>query len=417
MDILYIVPYVPDLVRVRPYNLIRSLTALGHRVSVATLWFNVAEQNALEDLRKVCFQVYSQKLSKWQTLLNCAVTVPTQKPLQASFCWQPELARQLGSLTRQDNAHYDIVHVEHLRGARYGLYLKSLSERKDSSQKNKVPIVWDSVDCISLLFRQAAQKSQSLTSRIITRFEMNRTYRYERWLINQFARVLVTSPVDKNAFQSMREHNDQQSEITVVPNGVDLEYFQPNPSMVRRKATLVLSGKMSYHANVAMALYLVNDIMPVIWSQKPEVELWIVGKDPPEKIKKLRENPAIKVTGTVDDIRPYLQNATLAVAPITYGAGIQNKALEAMACATPVITTSQAVSALSTSPDRDLLVADKPELIAQAVLNLLGNVEKQKAIGQAGRQYVETNHNWSVIASKLAEVYREVIDHKEKRMA
>jgi glycosyltransferase involved in cell wall biosynthesis len=232
------------------------------------------------------------------------MTVPTRKPLQASFCWQPELARQLGLLTGKVHDHFDIVHVEHLRGARYGLYLKSLSERKASSPKDNPPIVWDSVDCISSLFRQAAEKSQSATSRMITRFEANRTYRYEKWLVEQFNRVLVTSILDKNAFQFMRETGDRRPEITVIPNGVDLEYFKRDPLIVRRKATLVISGKMSYHANVAMVLYLTKDILPIVWSQKPEVELWIVGKDPPESIMKLGENPAIKVTGTVDDIRP-----------------------------------------------------------------------------------------------------------------
>jgi sugar transferase (PEP-CTERM/EpsH1 system associated) len=410
MNILFVVPYVPDLVRVRPYNLIRHLIECGHRVTLATLWSNKEEQSALESLKKVCYQVYACELSKWRTLFNCAMTVPTRKPLQASFCWQPELARQLGLLTGKVHDHFDIVHVEHLRGARYGLYLKSLSVRKASSPKDNPPIVWDSVDCISSLFRQAAEKSQSATSRMITRFEANRTYRYEKWLVEQFNRVLVTSILDKNAFQFMRETGDRRPEITVIPNGVDLEYFKRDPLIIRRKATLVISGKMSYHANVAMVLYLTKDILPIVWSQKPEVELWIVGKDPPESIMKLGENPAIKVTGTVDDIRPYLQKATLAVAPITYGAGIQNKVLEAMACETPVVTTPKAVSALSTCPGRDLLVADEPQQFAQAVLELLDDPEKQKALGYAGRQYVELNHNWAVIASKLADVYREVIE-------
>ena len=414
MNILSVVPYVPDLVRVRPHNLIHHLIECGHRVTLATLRSNKEEQPALESLKKVCYQVYACDLPKWRTLYNCAMTVPTRKPLQASFCWQPALANQLGWLTGKVDDHFDIVHVEHLRGARYGLYLKSLSERKASSPKDNPPIVWDSVDCISSLFKQAAEKSQSTTSRMITRFEANRTYRYEKWLVEQFNRVLVTSILDKNAFQLMREPGDRGPEITVIPNGVDLKYFKPDPLVVRRKATLVISGKMSYHANVAMVLHLTKDILPIVWSQKPEVELWIVGKDPPERIMKLAENPAIKVTGMVNDIRPFLQSATIAVAPITYGAGIQNKVLEAMACETPVVTTSKAVSALSACPGRDLLVADEPQQFAQAVLDLLDDPEKQKTLGYAGRQYVESNHNWTVIASKLADVYREVIESNER---
>jgi glycosyltransferase involved in cell wall biosynthesis len=105
-----------------------------------------------------------------------------------------------------------------------------------------------------------------------------------------------------------------------------------------------------------------------------------------------------------------LQQATIAVVPLIYGAGSQLKLLEAMACGTPVVTTSKAITALSIFPGRDLLVADEPQQFAQAVLGILADPEKQNALGYAGRRYVESTHNWVVIASKLADVYREVIE-------
>jgi polysaccharide biosynthesis protein PslH len=402
MKVLFIVPYVPDLVRVRPYNLIRNLTALGHQVTVATLWTNHADKTAAEGLRANCHTLIVQKVNRLQTLLSCVATIPTSKPLQAAYSWQPKLARQLTSLVSQEK--FDVVHVEHLRGSRYGLFVKSLI----NSNQKQLPIVWDSVDCISLLFRQAAKKSRNIASRFMTGFETNRTYQYERWLIGQFNRILVTSPVDKHAFESMRNTSKGRPEISVIPNGVDLDYFRPVESGAREPATLVLSGKMSYHANVAMAMHLVHEILPIIWSQNPEVKLWIVGKDPPQSIIKLAQNPAIQVTGTVDDIRPYLQKATMAVAPITYGAGIQNKVLEAMACGTPVITTTQAISALSIRPDEDALIADEPVKFAESIIGLLKNPNQQREVGQAGRRYVEENHRWIDITSNLEQIYGEV---------
>jgi sugar transferase (PEP-CTERM/EpsH1 system associated) len=404
MNILFIVPYVPDMVRVRPYNLIRNLTALGHQVSVATLWSNKAERTALEQLKKDCHQVLAEQTNRWQTLFSCVATLPTSKPLQSAYSWQPKLARQLISLVNQNNYDFDVVHVEHLRGSRYGLFLPSVIK----SKTKKLPIVWDSVDCISLLFRQASKKSRNLVSRLMTYFEINRTYQYERWLLGQFDRILVTSSVDKIAFESMCDTGKEFPEISVIANGVDLDYFHPIGLGAREPATLVLSGKMSYHANVAMAMHLVYEILPVVWSQNPDVKLWVVGKDPPQSIRKLAQNPAIQVTGTVDDIRPYLQNATMAVAPITYGAGIQNKVLEAMACGTPVIATSQAVSALSIRHDRDAIIADEPGKFAQSVLDLLKNPNQQREVGQAGRRYVEDNHRWTDITSKLEQIYDQV---------
>jgi sugar transferase (PEP-CTERM/EpsH1 system associated) len=404
MKIIFIVPYVPDKVRVRSYNLIRNLTLLGHQVSVATIWSTDAERSSLEQLKQHCHQVIAVPANRWRSLFSCIATLPTSRPIQSAYSWQPGLAKHLIALLNQDQRGFDVVHVEHLRGSRYGLFLKSTTDTKNKT----LPIVWDSVDCISLLFRQASQKSNHLTSRLITHFETNRTYHYERWLLDQFDRILVTSSVDKSAFQAMRNLDPGQSTISVVPNGVDLDYFHPLESGSRESTTLVLSGKMSYHANVAMALHLVHEILPIVWSRIPEVKLWIVGKDPPHSLRKLAQNPAILVTGTVEDIRPYLQTATIAVAPITYGAGIQNKVLEAMACGTPVIASSQAVSALSIQPDKDALIAEGAVKFAQAIIELLENPNRRAEIGQAGRSYVEENHQWANITQQLVQVYHQV---------
>jgi glycosyltransferase involved in cell wall biosynthesis len=119
----------------------------------------------------------------------------------------------------------------------------------------------------------------------------------------------------------------------------------------------------------------------------------------------LAENPNREVTGTVPDIRPYLQTATLAVAPVAYGVGIQNKVLEAMACGTAVVTSQQAASALSAEPGRDLLTASDPQEFAAEVLDLLRDDFRRQQIGRAGRQYVERCHNWADITAGLETIY------------
>ncbi len=150
MRILFIVPYVPSLIRVRPYNLIRHLAQRGHQLTVMTVWTNEHERNDLLQIKPYCEQIYAVNLSSVQSFMNCLVTLPTSTPLQASYCWKPSLARMINNCIDHKNnrTSFDIVHVEHLRGARYGLYVKSLHYH--------LPIVWDSVDCITLLFRQAA---------------------------------------------------------------------------------------------------------------------------------------------------------------------------------------------------------------------------------------------------------------------
>ena len=407
MRILFVVPYFPSLIRVRPHNLIRQLHSRGHEVVVLTTWTEEKERLEAEELRRHSSELIAPHLATWRSLWNCMLALPSEVPLQSVYSWNPEaLARcQLVTHGGKNHRKFDIVHVEHLRGARYGLAIKSSLSRCNSG----APIIWDSVDCISQLFRQAAKEGSSRLGRWLTGFELRRTERYEGWLLGQFDKVLVTSVVDKAALQSLVPRASNPGGIAVLPNGVDLDYFGPNGRLPRSPASLVLSGKMSYHANVTMAVRFVAEVLPQIWARRPDVELWIVGKDPTREVRSLARHPRIIVTGTVPDMRPYLQTATLAVAPLVYGAGIQNKILESMGCATPVVATPQAVSALDTVSGQDLLVAQGAEEFAKVVLGMLENPSLRKQVGEAGRRYVETHHDWARITDQLEEVYDDAI--------
>ena len=158
-----------------------------------------------------------------------------------------------------------------------------------------------------------------------------------------------------------------------------------------------------------MVKYLIAEIMPRVWRTRPAARLYIVGKDPPPAIKQLARNPLVTVTGTVDDIRPFLWRATVSVVPLLYGAGIQNKILEAMATGTPVVTTYQALSALQAGAGTDLFVADDPDGFSQKVLQLLADRDLQQKTGDAGVTYVRTFHSWASIASQLVNIYQRIL--------
>jgi glycosyltransferase involved in cell wall biosynthesis len=175
---------------------------------------------------------------------------------------------------------------------------------------------------------------------------------------------------------------------------------------------LLISGKMSYHANINMALFAIQEIMPLVWKENPNIELWVVGKDPPSSIQQYSGNPRIKISGTVPEILPYLQKATIALAPLNYGAGVQNKVLEAMACGIPVIASPLAVSALKVLNGKEVLVANNPQKYADYILRLLSNPPMGYEIGNAGREYVEREHSWKSIGQKLETIYQESIRSK-----
>ncbi len=418
MNILFVVPYTPTPIRTRSNNLLRTCARRGHVVTLATLWETELERSALKQMENQGIEVLAARLSKPRSTWNTLRAVPTSLPLQAVYCWQPELLRLLTSKLQLPGSKFDIVHIEHLRGARYGL--------QSPISNLHSPVLWDSVDCISYLFEQAAQTSRSAFGRLITRFELPRTKKYEAWLVNQFERVLVTSPLDAAAlrvlvsgseFQVSRRAqpvtcNQQPATVSVLPNGVDLDYFSPSDGP-REPGTIVFSGKMSYHANVTAALHLVNDIMPFVWKERANVHVQIVGQDPPSQVRSLVAHHAslVTVTGGVLDLRPYLRRARLAVAPMSYGAGIQNKVLEAMACATPVVATSQAVSALQARPEEHFLLSNEPADFARQILRLLGDRDLGLRLGQAGRRYVEQHHDWDGIVERLEGIYTELIEH------
>ena len=400
MKIAYVVPYVPNLIRTRPYNLICNLAALGHEVTVFTLGHGAQDEKDVETLRSIVAGVVYQEQPVWYSLWNSLKALPSRRPLQTVYSWNPRLAKQLVSLLSVPGT-FDVVHVEHLRGSYYGQYIRS--------KLPYVPVAWDSVDCISHLFEQASRHGTGGFGKFITRFELGRTRWMEGRLVSEFDHVLVTSETDKKALLDLLPSGSKPAPISVLPNGVDLEFFHPNPEVQRDEETLVFSGKMSYHANVSMVKFLVAEIMPRLWAKRPKIRLVIVGKDPTAEVRALGADPRITVTGTVDDIRPYLWKATVAVVPLVYGAGIQNKILEAMACGTPVVTTYKTLSSLAVTPGKEFLVAKGADAFSQKVLELLDDDEVRARVGSAGADYVEEHHSWKAIVERIIGYYSEAI--------
>lgn len=408
MKILFVVPYAPTRIRTRPYHLVKALAANGHEVTLATLLTGDADRAAVEELSAIVHAVRSRPMPIVRSVWNCLRALPSSDPLQAHFSWHPGLAADVMALARDGG--FDAVHVEHLRGVRYAL---AVAHAQTAAGRSRPPVVWDSVDCISDLFRHAAAQGRTPRVRWAARLELPRTERYETTVVQQFPRVLATSEADRQGLLRLVGRTRDEGivrrlseRIVVVPNGVDLDHFAPTRA-VREPATLVMSGKMSYHANVAAVVRFAEDVLPRIRAVRPDVRLVVVGKDPAPDVVRLGAQPGIEVTGTVPDIRPYLQRATVAVAPIQYGVGIQNKVLEAMACGTAVVATPTAVEALGATPGRELAVASGPEATAAAVLELLGGPTAREAMGRAARQYVETHHAWRAIAARLVRVYEE----------
>jgi sugar transferase (PEP-CTERM/EpsH1 system associated) len=406
VNLIYATPYIPSHIRTRPYNLIRALVKLGHQVTLLTAaGTSLDEQEQAEGLRGWGIRVEVFPVPPIRSLGNCLRALPTSEPLQAVYSYHPTMERRLDELLQKEK--FDVVHIEHLRAARLVRAVEG------------TPTVYDSVDCISLLFEQAAQRGAQMRSRLMTALDLARTRRYEARLLTQYDQVVVTSQRDKDALKELA-HRYLPSEtrlapVTVVTNGVDLEYFQPKEkSRPRDSRTVVFSGKMSYHANVAAVLYFAQEVLPRIWAKDPNVRFQVVGKDPPETVRQLATDERIEVTGTVDDLRPYLAQATVSVCPVPYAVGVQFKVLEAMAMGTPVVCTSAAFAGLDAQEEKEALVADEPEVFAAQVLRICSDSALAERLAMVGRRYVEAYHSWGVGAQRLVATYEAAHSQKHR---
>jgi sugar transferase (PEP-CTERM/EpsH1 system associated) len=386
--------------RPRPFHFLRSLAERGHRIDLVSAATSARELDDASTLASYCERVRVFSVSRARSLWSCVSGLPTAEPLQARYCLTPAMTDALRDALAPP-ARYDVLHVEHLRAALYGFEASGL------------PRVYDAVDCMSRLLQQTAAHGPTWSSRLTARLELERTRGFESTLMDRYDRVLLTAESEREALLALAggTHTPERAaRVRVVTNGVDLHYFAPTGAP-RDPATLVFVGRMAYHANVVAARQLVTEVMPRLWSRHAAARLLIVGAEPPAALRSLaaRAGTRIEVTGYVDDVRPYLARATLSISPLRYAVGVQNKVLEAMAMATPVVATSTACAALRAVSGEQLLVGDGAEALAAAAASLLDDAALARRVGDAGRRYVEAEHDWRAIAAELEAIYRDAI--------
>jgi sugar transferase (PEP-CTERM/EpsH1 system associated) len=385
MKLLFVTPYVPSQIRVRPFNFLRQM-ATHHQITLLCA-VSQGERGDLEAVGPLCHRTEAVPLRRRGCLRGCVRAATRREPLQSGFCRTPDMVHRLRAVLSEDS--FDVVHVEHLRAGWAADLIPS-----------DLPSVFDSVDSISLLLHRTLRGSHSMLQRFIAALEIARCQAYEARLARRFTAVAVTSAEDAGVLRSLAPDAD----ITVVPNGVDLDYFRPT-NAEREPATLVFSGKMSYHANVTALLHFVRDVLPLIEERRPDVRLVVVGSNPPRAVQSLVRRSGVTVTGYVRDIRREISRATVAVCPVTVKVGIQNKVLEAMAVGTPVVSTPAGVIGLEIEPGRDALVAGTAVEFADEVCRLLANRTLQDKLSVFGRRYVETHHRWDAAAGQLEGIY------------
>jgi sugar transferase (PEP-CTERM/EpsH1 system associated) len=397
LRILFIAPYVPSPLRPRPLHLIRCLAARGHRIDLVAAATSAREHDDARGIARHCGRVRVVPVSPAQALASCVRGLFGGAPLQARYCFTPAMRAAVDEALAAGGAGYDLVHIEHLRAALH-------------AGTGALPQVYDAVDCMSRLLEQTAHAAPRRIARLLARVELRRTRRFEGRLTRTVDRVLVTTPAEREGLMALPDGVAMAGRIRVLGNGVDAQSFAPTGER-RTPDTIVFVGRMQYHANHAAAHALLTAIMPRVWAARPDARVRIVGADPPRALRTLarKANGRVDVTGYVDDVRPELARAAVSVNPMRYGVGVQNKVLEAMAMAVPVVATPAACAPFGIVPDVHALIAADADGLAAAILRVLGDPALAERLGAAGRAYVVAHHDWQVVARELEAVYRRVL--------
>jgi len=263
-----------------------------------------------------------------------------------------------------------------------------------------VPKVLFTHNVEALIWRRHCAVARNPLWKAICWREYRATARAERHYLNLADHVLTVSDTDRDFFASTTE----RAKITVIPTGVDLEFFRPAAEEAQPN-TLVFTGSMDWMPNEDGVFYFVEKILPQIRRKVSTVSLLVVGRRPSSRLLKLATTtPGVKVTGAVDDIRPYMQRGAVYIVPLRVGSGTRLKIFEAMAMGKAIVSTSIGAEGLPVRPGRDVLIADTPKGFADAVVGLLQDDVRRSDLSRAARQLVAQRHGWDSVTQHFESV-------------
>jgi sugar transferase (PEP-CTERM/EpsH1 system associated) len=328
-------------------------------------------------------------------LKNMTIHIASGKtnPILASPFYTSKMAKELDTIQKLKS--YDVI----LTNGQMTVYVKDAPFPKivvpfDARSENHL-----------LMYKNSKRYSQKLLWLLLH----VREKLYESDIYDKFDACVVVTERDR----ALLQHNLKNARIAVIPNGVDIEYFKPKGDK-RESMSMVFVGSMSQQPNITGVLRFCKEILPLVRKEAPESKLYIIGSNPSKEILELASGDSIIVTGFVDDVRPYLEKASVVIAPMFYGVGIKNKILEAMAMGKPIVTTSNGIEGIDAVPGKDILVADAPEDFAKHVLTVLKSEPYGDCIGRDARRLIEEKYSWSRTAEKYNLLIQETTLAKQR---
>lgn len=388
--IVHRVPYPPDKGdKIRSFNQLKYLVEQGWRVHLCTLADDPTDLRYADELRKICVSVaiepINPKLQKIKSISACLRGLP----LSARYFYNVNLQKRVDQLLSQ----YPISAVLCFCSPMAEYLRRSSINPLQQTRNGQMTCVMDLVDVDSDKWEQYAER-HPVPLKWIYRLEGWLLRRYERQVADWFDAVVLVSGTEADVFRS---RSGLRHKIHVVGNGVDLHYFHPaSETSTRQNYRITFCGAMGYLPNVDAVCWFAREVLPRIRETLGEVEFWIVGGGGGDEVWALEKHPGVKVTGRVADVRPFVWDSDLSVAPIGIARGIQNKVLEAMAMGVPALVTPQAFEGLEVEAGRDVFVTPaEPEVFAAKAIELLLDPGLRRTAVLNARRAVEEKYSWN----------------------
>jgi sugar transferase (PEP-CTERM/EpsH1 system associated) len=380
--------------KIRSYNILREL---AHWHSVTFFSFYAEHDNdshpELKNVfdRVVCLPLRLPPPKSPAELLNYGLRLFSSQPYSITKYCRPEVRRRLRTLL--DEESFDVILCDFMAAA--GVIPWDSPTSKILFTHNVEATIW----------RRHYEVATNPIWKAISRWEWRKMEAAELLYLRLADRVLTVSETDRDAFAGFVD----PAKLTVIPTGVDVDYFQPM-SEEETPNSLVFTGSMDWLPNEDAIIYFADAILPLIKQQCPEISLEVVGRNPSRRLQALAATEkSIRLTGWVEDIRPFVVRGSICIVPLRIGGGTRLKIFEAMAMSKAVVSTSIGAEGLPVRAGENILLADTPQDFADAVISALRDPDRRKRLGAAARALVQEKYSWPIVAERFAEILEEAI--------
>ncbi|MCX7098128.1 MAG: TIGR03087 family PEP-CTERM/XrtA system glycosyltransferase [Methylococcales bacterium] len=390
------IPYPPNKGdKIRSYHFLKYL-ASEYDVYLGTFIDDPSDWQYAGKLDGLCVETHILELKPFQAKIKCLQGFLTGEALSLPY-YKSQSMQDWVSQTIKTHGIKKVL-----------VFSSAMMQFVMPLLQDGIEVIVDFVDVDSDKWRQYADKKHGITRWIYQR-ESKCLLDYEIKVAGQTKASLFVSEAEAALFKRLAPNLSEK--IGHINNGIDIDHFSPDlkfssPYSEGQQA-LVFTGAMDYWPNVDAVVWFAHDVFPQILINHPAIKFYIVGSKPSKEVEDLaRNNQNIVVTGFVDDVRPYVAHATIAVAPLRIARGIQNKVLEAMAMAKQVVATYAAMEGIPFNDSLAVVVVDDAAIMAQQIDRLLGSGPISTVLS-ANRAYVKANYNWEHNVNGLIRLIQE----------